>query len=151
MSTYDTSSPYGVKSEFKIKKETEFNAEVIMVDSNQIYFLLDGKISAINFTDIEEVYAYELESKHRNGALIFSAVSSIGLGIAFFEGSGVAAAITLGFGAGAIAGAIAKVGKNRFRPPLSQAEIGRLRLISRYPLGLDEEQLRVVIDFYNRE
>jgi hypothetical protein len=135
-----------------LSNNEQFDAEILLVESNYIYVLNEGVLSKIYFDEVKKIYAFELEHKNRTIALAFAMVSAGALGIATIsdddnkEISGISLALSVGAGAALFT----KVPRYKFNPPLSKEQIQRLRLYCRYPQGLSAEQIQFLEDFYTQ-
>lgn len=151
-SSYDINSPLGVHSNFKLLNNEKFDAEILLIDSNYIYVLNEGVLSKLSFTEVNKIYAFELENNNREIALAFAMVSAGAIGIATLsdddnkEISGISLALSVGAGVALLA----KVPKYKFNPPLSKEQIHRLRLYSRYPQGLSKDQIIYLEEYYKK-
>ena len=148
-SSFDATRPYGVLCSFTLIDEKQFEAEIVLVDSNYLYALHDGQLSKLEFTQIKKIRARELEHKNREVALYVSAASALALGGALISDDTAVGLISFSCGLGAIAALMTGVPKYRFVPPISKEEIARLKLYARYPKGLSDDQLQLILNFYD--
>ena len=148
-SSFDPLMPYGVKSELELKAESELNAELILVNSNYLYVLVQNNLIKIDLQEITQIYAQELEYKNRKIMLVFSGIGAALLGVGLEDPFWKTTSFGLGFYG--FFSALNGIEKYKFKPPLSNKKLEILKLYCRYPQGLSPAQLKYLEDYYNQD
>lgn len=148
MSTYPSTSPYGVQATIKLIDNRTVSAELIEFTNDSLYFMYQSRLFRTHISDTRKIHLKELEAPARGASLILSGLVSTITGIGAFAADD-ALAYGLFFTS---VGVLSMSSGFRGNPlaickyPLDELELNRLISACRYPQGLSPGQRRFLLN-----
>ena len=153
-STVRVLKPEGETAKLTLRDFSKHQVEFLAISDSTVYVKERNRICAASLSDVNNIYisGYEINP----GLKILSAIPPLCL-----EGIVMMVAFDVDqVGWGAISGLVMAVTfyayvagnpKVSFSPPLEEHELEELRLYSRFPQGLSDEQWKILLQQFNQE
>ncbi len=154
-SLYKGTSPYGVKSIIELKSSITLSAELLVVFDTSIWLVKNNVLYNAPFERIKKIRAIELEGKSRSLLMIGSGIASlIAAGLYFGDCNSESTIAGTGFlavGLSSIIFGATAPPRYRFNPPLSKRKYLQLSNYCRYPMGLNNKQKELILEYYKQD